>query len=134
VNGSARSRAALRQAADIARARNWTLHIVYAWHFVPFRTSDFGSSYTELAAAMSQGADPTVRDAEIAVLGENSDLDVLRSVKEGSPSHVLVDMTKGADLIVIGGPAHVGITGHIPGSVSHACLTHAQCPVMVVRS
>jgi nucleotide-binding universal stress UspA family protein len=83
---------------------------------------------------MKQGADPTLRDAELSVLGEEPSVDLISSVKEGSACQVLVDMSNGADLLVIGGPAHAGLSSLVPGSVTHAHLNHAQCPVVVVRS
>lgn len=51
----------------------------------------------------------------------------------GHPAEVLVDESKAADLLVVGSRGHGAITGVLIGSVSIHCVTHAHCPVVVVR-
>jgi hypothetical protein len=38
----------------------------------------------------------------------------------------------GAALLVVGTQEHAGIGRLVSGSVSHYCLSHAQCPVVAV--
>jgi nucleotide-binding universal stress UspA family protein len=42
-------------------------------------------------------------------------------------------MAEGADLLVVGSRGHGGFVGSLIGSVSHYCVNHATCPVVVVR-
>ena len=35
-------------------------------------------------------------------------------------------------LLVVGTKVHVGISRIVAGSISHYCLSHAQCPVVAV--
>jgi nucleotide-binding universal stress UspA family protein len=58
---------------------------------------------------------------------------VLPQVGEGYPAEVLLDAAKGADLLVLGNRGHSGFTSALLGSVSLHCVTHAHCPVLVVR-
>ena len=52
----------------------------------------------------------------------------------GHPATVLVDATKGADLLVIGSRGHGEFVGMLLGSVSEFCTTNAHCPVLVHRA
>lgn len=55
-------------------------------------------------------------------------------VAEGSPSTVLLDQAKRADLLVIGRRGLGGFSELLLGSVSHQCVTHARCPVAVIQN
>jgi nucleotide-binding universal stress UspA family protein len=54
-------------------------------------------------------------------------------VVEGNPAQALLDLAKGADLVVVGSRGHGGFTGALLGSVSQHVVHHAPCPVVVVR-
>ena len=58
---------------------------------------------------------------------------VLARVVEGSPARSLLDISKGADLLVLGSRGHGPFVGMLLGSVSEYCAAHATCPVVVVR-
>jgi nucleotide-binding universal stress UspA family protein len=46
----------------------------------------------------------------------------------------LLEVAEGADLLVVGSRGHSELSGLVLGSVSLHCVTHAHCPVVVVRS
>jgi nucleotide-binding universal stress UspA family protein len=54
-------------------------------------------------------------------------------VQEGHPVEVLLDQAKDAALLVVGSRGHGAFTGMLLGSVSEHCVSHANCPVVVVR-
>ncbi|MDT7593071.1 MAG: hypothetical protein QOH45_2602, partial [Pseudonocardiales bacterium] len=56
-----------------------------------------------------------------------------KHVTQGHPAQVLLDASEGADLLVVGSRGHGGFTGMLLGSVSQYLVTHARCPVVVVR-
>jgi nucleotide-binding universal stress UspA family protein len=51
----------------------------------------------------------------------------------GHPAQVLIDQSEEAGLLVVGSRGHGAFTGMMLGSVSLYCVTHAHCPVVVVR-
>jgi nucleotide-binding universal stress UspA family protein len=46
---------------------------------------------------------------------------------------VLVQAAEDAEMLVVGSRGHGGFVGLFLGSVSQQCVTHARCPVLVVR-
>ena len=58
--------------------------------------------------------------------------DIVRSI-EGPVVPVLIDAASEAELLVVGSRGHGGFVGLLLGSVSHQCVSHAACPVLVHR-
>ncbi len=67
------------------------------------------------------------------VLGPHPDVPIEPLVAEGAPARMLVGAAKGADLLVVGNRGRGGFVGVLLGSVSFHCVSHAPCPVVVVR-
>jgi nucleotide-binding universal stress UspA family protein len=55
------------------------------------------------------------------------------TVIEGHPAPALIEASRGADLFVLGSRGHGEFVGMLLGSVSEHCVTHAHCPVLVLR-
>jgi nucleotide-binding universal stress UspA family protein len=79
-------------------------------------------------------AGETVRDAVAKVLADGSEVAVDRRVRRGVPAEVMVEESRGADLLVIGSRGLGAFSGMLLGSVSNFCIHHALCPVVVVPS
>jgi nucleotide-binding universal stress UspA family protein len=62
------------------------------------------------------------------------DVPVTEHVEIGSAAQVLLSVTGRAQLVVAGRRAHGRAVGSRIGSVAHALLHHAPCPVAVVPS
>ena len=61
------------------------------------------------------------------------DVVVRRTVELASPAAALTELSKSAQLVVVGSRGRGGFTGLLLGSTSNALVQHAQCPVMVVH-
>ncbi len=128
VDGSESSRRALRWAARQAKFTGASLEVVIAWE-VPTSYRWNASSPHDLRVH----AESILQSAVADVLGDDPDVDVKPSVVEGQPVPVLLSAAKGASLLVVGSRGHGAFTGILLGSVSNHCVTHATCPVTVVR-
>jgi nucleotide-binding universal stress UspA family protein len=53
-------------------------------------------------------------------------------VEDRSPAEALVELSTDADLLVVGSRGRGGFTSLLLGSVSHAAVLHALCPVVVI--
>ncbi|HEX9682676.1 MAG TPA: universal stress protein [Acidimicrobiales bacterium] len=129
IDGSDASAAALRAAVDLARRVGAEIHAVWAWHVY------YGS--TELVVAPlvqrdSLEANSTESLHEIVEGCDTTDVIVHEHVIEGEPASVLLDAAKDADMLVVGSRGHGTFVGMLLGSVSHKCVAHAPCPVLVV--
>ena len=134
VDGSAGSQEALRFAAAEARLRQAKLRVVAAW------TLTYVAAPVGMMVPIDDALLPELRENARAVLdkavaeaiGAATDIEIEKSVCEGSPVKVLVDAAQGADLLVVGTRGHGGFAGLLLGSVSQQIVHHAPCPVVIV--
>jgi nucleotide-binding universal stress UspA family protein len=54
-------------------------------------------------------------------------------IDEGSAAQILIEASKGAELLVVGSRGRGGFSGLLLGSVSQQCSLHAHCPIVIVR-
>ncbi|WP_082763815.1 universal stress protein [Frondihabitans sp. PAMC 28766] len=52
---------------------------------------------------------------------------------EGQSARILLEQSKGAEMLIVGSRGHGGFSGLLLGSVSSACAEHADCPVLVMH-
>jgi nucleotide-binding universal stress UspA family protein len=129
VDGSDYSKSALRWAAEEARTHGAELTVVSVW--AP-HTTRFGTGW-------DPDLDPEVQVRALLqasvdeALGRDPGLVVHQEVRPGNASKVLIDLSHGADVLVIGGRGQGGFIGMLLGSVSQHVATHATCTVVVVR-
>jgi nucleotide-binding universal stress UspA family protein len=69
--------------------------------------------------------------AEVGAAGVEVQLTV---VQERHPAEALIELASGADLLVVGSRGRGGFHQLALGSVTHAVVLHATCPVVVVPS
>ena len=127
VDGSAASLDALRWAARQADLTGAGIEALATWTY-PYSTG-FGGSVADFDMA---GATQQVLDQALAQL--ETDVPVTGRVAEGSAPLELIEASRTADLLVVGSRGHGAFTGMLLGSVSQHCVSHAHCPVVVVRS
>ena len=131
VDGSESSLEALAWAARQAHFTGSTLEIVTAWEWpasygwavpVPddFDPEEDVRASTEAAAERVRATYPDVR--------------IDPRVVRGHPAPILVEASKGADLLVVGSRGHGEFVGMLLGSCGEHCASHAHCPVVVFRT
>ena len=135
VDGSESSAAALRWAADYAQATGSTLRAVLAWHYPTAAAQPpVGVTPASVESDVERGRAEVIDKAIAAALGDEPSVTIERRADYGHPVEVLVDESADADLLVVGSRGHGGFPGMMLGSVSTHCVTHAHCPVTVVRA
>jgi nucleotide-binding universal stress UspA family protein len=130
VDGSDCSIAALSWAARQADLTGSRLQVVMSWEWpsslgwaVPV-PDDFNPEDNVRA---------TLESTLQGVRSEYPALSLEPLVVAGHPAPVLVDASKGADLLVVGSRGHGEFVGMLIGSVSEYCATNAHCPVLIHR-
>ena len=160
VDASPGALRALSWAADEARLRLAALEVVHAYHGQALAAPLYFPSTEALPGRATGGQlPPEVELEETAeeraqfqaavrrqaedllegLLGELREtvkgIDLRRSVVEDrNPAEALVELSEDADLLVVGSRGRGGFSSLLLGSVSHAVVLHARCPVVVVPS
>lgn len=131
IDGSASSLAALDWAARQSEMTGYTLKVVTTWDW----PVTFGMAFTYVPSDYSPAADAQgiVDSALEKVRSEHPGVTIESLVAEGHPAPVLVEASRGADLLVVGSRGHGEFAGMLIGSVSEHCVTNAHCPVLVTR-
>lgn len=135
-DGSDSSRVAMRWAAEEADRRGRDLVILSAV-FPSVSTGGFGVGLPPNIELVGQLEDATRSQLDSAAehLGaEVPGVRVTPVIRIGSPSSVMLEASRTADLLVVGSRGHGGFTGLLLGSVGAQVATHAECPVVVIRS
>jgi nucleotide-binding universal stress UspA family protein len=135
VDGSAESAAAVAWAARYAKAMGATVRAVLAWHFpTTAGVPPVGITPPSVTAEVEQSRRDVLDQAIATAFGDPAVVPVERKIVYGHAAQVLIDESKDADLLVVGSRGHGAFTGMMLGSVSTHCVTHAECPVTVVRA
>lgn len=129
VDGSESSREALVWAANQARLTGSRLRVVLSWELPSLAYLSMLPEGVNFAKDATQALDQELAD----VLGPSADVVIEKVVTEGHPAPVLLDQSKDADLLVVGSRGRGQFAGMLLGSTSEHCVTHATCPVVVVR-
>lgn len=132
VDSSESSARALRWALRQAAATGGIVEAVTAWEYPQY------SAWSGLAAGAWDEA--TFREGARQMLagmlekaGPEPGVEVRARVEHGHAAAVLLEVSRDAQLLVLGSRGHGGFTGALLGSVGQHCIHHAQCPVVIVR-
>jgi nucleotide-binding universal stress UspA family protein len=127
VDGSPTSLAALREALEEARLRHARLRVVMAWQLTASEIA------IEAPVVVQKLVEHNARILEEALAsidhGNGAGVEVSGDLVNGYPATELVAAASEATLLVVGTR---GISGTLVGSVAHAAIHHATCPVLVV--
>jgi trehalose synthase len=135
VNGSDRSDRALRFSIDEAKLRGASIRIVTAWHVPLAVHTAHGGSAPPAGVSLEDALRATAADvaqSAAKTVSEETDLPVETSVVEGHAADVLIDSSRGADLLVLGAPGRGGLSAGLT-SVTVQCALHAPAPTAIGR-
>ncbi|MEU6379788.1 universal stress protein [Streptomyces sp. NPDC046909] len=133
VDGSEASMAALRWAAEQARALGTGIVAVHAWEpagarIAPYAPASARRTVDEQRLEAAQLLAATIRE----VFGSRIDGTVRAVVMEGPPARVLLRQARGALLLALGRRSHRQYELPAIGAVGRECLRHATIPVVAV--
>ena len=141
VDGSEPSHEALRWAAAEAALRGARIVAAHSWTFVP--PTPIGepgmipmpaTDYAGQLDAERNAAQAELDAALEEVFRDGTPDDVESKLLEGDAEDALVREAADAELLVVGSRGRSGLKSVLLGSVSRHVVSHAPCPVVVVKA
>jgi nucleotide-binding universal stress UspA family protein len=138
VDGSAQSYTALRWAVDEAKLRKVALTVVHVLPWLPdsgygYVMAPLPQDYGQLQEAQGQ----RILAEAVRVVGDitanSGPVELHTELLFSSPVPTLIDLSKDADMVVVGCRGHGAFLRRMLGSVSTGLVHHAHCPVAVIH-
>ncbi|AZA10471.1 universal stress protein [Corynebacterium gerontici] len=133
VDGSDASQNAVRWAANTAAKRGVPLKLAASYTMPQFLYAEGMVPPQELFDELQAETMSYIEEAQRLALEVAPDLKVGYVIAEGSPIDMLLELSNDVTMIVMGSRGLGGLSGMVMGSVSAAVVSHAHCPVVVVR-
>ncbi len=130
VDGSLDSAWALGWAAEYARRYEAPLHALITWEIPPVYGYPAVVGQEEFATRLEEQSRNVLHEPVRETLGVGAQF--VKRVERGHPTPLLVAASKAAQLLVVGSRGLGAFRGMLLGSVSQHCISHAQCPVVVM--
>ncbi|CAB0571621.1 universal stress protein [Corynebacterium diphtheriae] len=134
VDGSEASQNAVRWAANTANKRGVPLRLAASYTMPQFLYAEGMVPPQELFDELQSETVDMIEAARVVAHEVAPDIKIGYVIAEGSPIDMLLDMSSDVTMIVMGSRGLGGLSGMVMGSVSAAVVSHADCPVVVVRS
>jgi nucleotide-binding universal stress UspA family protein len=129
IDDSDAARRALAWAIDEANIRHCSVHAVTVWSVDP--STDFlWTPSDEIRQIAEKKLSSTVR---LAIEGRDKVPPIVECIVEGPPAKALVEAAHDAAMLVVATHRGERLRKALLGSVSSACVHHAEVPVVVVR-
>ncbi len=133
VDGSEASKNAVRWAANTAMKRGIPLRIASSYTIPQFLYAEGMVPPKELFDDLQAESLEKIEQARAVAHEVAPELKIGHTVAEGSPIDMLLEMSHDVTMIVMGSRGMGGLSGMVMGSVSASVVSHAACPVVVVR-
>ncbi|WP_439564396.1 universal stress protein [Microcella sp.] len=130
VDGSDASVGALNWAIERAKLLDADVHVVTAWE-LPFTSILSPTLVDDDYAAFAQR---TLDESMSKVTADTAGVGIETHLVQRKPALALTEVSRGADLLVIGAQGHGEVPGMHLGTVATYCVHHAPCPVLVHRT
>lgn len=134
VDGSGISARAIEFAFDFADRHGAELVAVHAWSDLPMDALAPVRVWDENLPAIRDQGEQLLAGSLAGVTDRYPDVPVHRTVSFEPPSRALAAHAEDAALLVVGSHGRGALRRVLLGSVSHAMIYHAPCPVAVVRA
>ena len=123
VDGSEASKNAVLWAANTATKRGIPLRIASSYTMPQFLYAEGMVPPKELYEDLQNETAARIEEARV----------IAHTIAEGSPIDMLLELSHDVTMIVMGSRGMGGLSGMVMGSVSANVVSHAHCPVVVVR-
>ena len=127
TDGSETAGKAVREAAELARTFDATLHVIYV--------VDVDQKYPLAGSTdlLEEGLRAEATDLFESIAAEAPDVDLVTSIEAGAPAGSILEYVErnDVDLIVIGTHGRSGIDRYLLGSVTQRVTRQAPCSVLV---
>lgn len=131
IDGSEQSLGALRWAAREARRRGRPLRLVTAYGLPVLSGSGLDTGYAAVdEAALTRGVEELLNHAADQV--RDAGVELRATVEAGDSSGILLELSRTAELLVLGSRGRGPLLGRLLGTASTAVPAHARCPTAVV--
>lgn len=133
VDGSEASNHAVLWAANTAVKRGIPLRIASSYTVPQFLYAEGMVPPKELFDDLQAETMEKIEAARAIAHEFAPELKIGHTIAEGSPIDMLLEMSHDVTMIVMGSRGMGGLSGMVMGSVSSSVVSHAACPVVVVR-
>ena len=131
VDGSDHAVRAAKVAADLARCMKSELRIVVAYDPIP---PYLGEPNLQVAIDARLGEAQAILQKAVALVGDIPG-EISTELIEGNPAEAIIEVakTRNSEVIVMGSRGLGRLAGLVLGSTSQKVVSHAPCPVLIVR-
>jgi nucleotide-binding universal stress UspA family protein len=134
VDGSTSAQRALALGFDEAQRRGCGLLAVRSY---PLPIPPYGMDMPPLPYDSDAASRDAARDLDATLAPWRDKYPTVRVktlIEPGSPAKNLIDVSRGATLLIVGSRGHGALVGSLLGSVGQQLLHHADCPVMIAHA
>lgn len=131
VDGSEHAWRATEVAAELARSTKAELRVIVVYDPVPLYLGE-PNLQAAINARLSEAQG--ILDKAVEIVGEIS-AEIHAGIVEGNSAEAIIEVakTRECDLIVMGSRGLGRLAGLVLGSTSQKVVSHAPCPVLIVR-
>lgn len=131
IDGSEQSYGALLWAEREAQRRGTAIRLVTAYSLPVFTGTGFDAGYSVVDQEALRAGVAQILDEAKTRIGE-TDIELRATAETGDATGVLLELSKRAELVVVGSRSTGGFLGRLLGTVSTSLPAHSHCPTVAV--